>query len=367
MSLTPEQQYQHDLQDPSFHDDPDQAEAIRALQSLYQQLTCQAESLNSWQKLFKKRKVIKGLYLWGGVGTGKSYLMNTFYNCLSFPQKKRLHFHEFMRQVHHDLKQLQGQKNPLDSIAKNWAKQCYVLCFDEFYVKDIADAMLLGNLLTALFAQGVCLVATSNRQPDDLYERGLQRQRFLPAIKILLRHVKVLKVDNEIDYRLQRIKPADVYFTPLNEQAEQNMLQSFHYYAGNNRQSGQDIIVNNRVIPSLCVAEKIVWFDFAALCEQPLGSEDYLQLAEKFPMIMLSHVPAFKGNAHDSAVRFINLIDVLYDRHILLIVSAQTSIAKLYQDQQWAFEFERTKSRLLEMSSEHYMDECQREEKEYAK
>ena len=363
MSLTPELQYQHDLQDPGFHDDAYQAEAICALQELYKKLMQQAKRQTGIQKLFNKRKVIKGLYLWGGVGTGKSYLMNTFYNCLTFSQKKRLHFHEFMRQVHHDLTQFQGEKNPLDIIAKNWAKQCYVLCFDEFYVKDIADAMLLGNLLTALFKQGVCLVATSNREPNDLYERGLQRQRFLPAIKILIRHVKILKVDNDVDYRLQSIKPADVYFTPLNEHAKQQMLQSFHYYADNNMHSDRAISINQRNIPSVRVAKQIVWFHFSALCEQALGSEDYLQLAETFPIIMVSDIPAFKGNKHDSAVRFINLIDVLYDKHTLLIVSAQTSIQAIYHDQQWAFEFERTKSRLLEMSSEEYINECQQKEK----
>lgn len=363
MNLTPEQQYQHDLQDPSFHDDPSQANAICALQRLYQQLMRQAHRQTGLQKLFNKRKAIKGLYLWGGVGTGKSYLMNTFYNCLTFSQKKRLHFHEFMRQVHYDLAQLQGAKNPLDIVAKNWAKQCYVLCFDEFYVKDIADAMLLGNLLIALFKQGVCLVATSNRQPNDLYERGLQRERFLPAIKILIRNVKILKVDNAVDYRLEHIKPADVYFTPLAEQADQQMLQCFHYYAGNNMRSLRDIKINRRDIPSLRVAKQIVWFDFSALCEQALGSGDYLELAKKFAIIMISDIPALKGNKHNSVVRFINLIDVLYDKHSLLIASAQTSIQNLYQDQQWAFEFERTKSRLLEMSSEQYINECEHKEK----
>lgn len=362
MSLSPQQQYEHDLHDPHFHADPQQAQAIEHLQTLYEQLTRQAKQQNSWRSILHKRKMIKGLYMWGGVGTGKSYLMNTFYNCLAFKQKKRLHFHEFMRQVHHDLARLQGEKNPLVIIAKQWAKQCYVLCFDEFFVKDIADAMLLGNLLTALFAEGVCLVATSNRKPEDLYERGLQRQRFLPAIKILLRYVRVIKVDNDIDYRLQRRQPAEVFFTPLNHQTEQLMLQCFHYYAGNNMKTHREISVNGRLIPSLRVGTDIVWFTFSALCEQALGTEDYLQLAEQFSVIMVSDIPAFSGNKHDATVRFINLIDVLYDNHSLLIVSAATSIDKLYQDKEWAFEFERTKSRLLEMSSQQYITDCKVED-----
>jgi cell division protein ZapE len=356
MSDSPKQQYQHDLRDPHFHEDPCQAAAIEALDSIYQQLSQQARLANSWQKIFYRRKLIKGLYLWGGVGTGKSYLMNTFFNCLPFSQKIRLHFHEFMRAVHHDLTAFQGHKNPLELIAKNWAKKTLVLCFDEFFVKDIADAMLLGKLLAALFTEGVCLVATSNRKPEDLYLRGLQRERFLPAIKILQENVTVLQVDNNIDYRLEKIKPADVYFSPLDSGTEKLMMQSFHFYADNDVTLGKELLINKRAVSTIRASAQVVWFAFSALCETALGSDDYLQIAERYSVILLSDVPVFKGNVYNAAVRFINLIDVLYDKHSLLIMSAAVPIQQLYQDKEWAFEFERTKSRLLEMTSHEYVE-----------
>lgn len=357
MNVSPLMQYQRDLEAPDFHTDPCQTEAMDILQIIYQQLCQRAKS--PWRRMMKRRYVIKGLYLWGGVGTGKSYLMNTFFNCLPFSQKMRLHFHEFMRQVHHDLQQLQGHKNPLEQIAKTWAKKTLVLCFDEFFVKDIADAMLLGKLLTALFAQGVCLVATSNRIPEDLYKNGLQRQRFLPAIAVLLKHVSVLHVDNQIDYRLQKSKPASVYFSPLDNFSEQAMMQNFHYYANGAVSAGQAIIINKRKIETVRTTSEVVWCNFSALCQIALGSDDYLQLAEQYPIIMLSNVPTFQGQINNAAVRFINLIDVLYDKHSLLIISMAVPIEQLYQDEKWAFEFERTKSRLLEMTSEQYRIDCE--------
>lgn len=357
MSLSPLQQYQHDLLDVNFFADPEQAVAIAKLDDIYRQL-CQQAAKNSLQRFLGRGKFIKGLYLWGGVGTGKSYLMNTFFNCLPFKQKVRMHFHEFMRQVHRDLKQLQGSKNPLQLVAKAWSKRCYVLCFDEFFVRDIADAMLLGNLLTALFERNVCLVATSNREPDDLYKSGLQRQRFIPAIRILQQHVDVIHVDNNIDYRLHKSKPAAVYFSPLNQQAEQLMMQSFHYYAGNDAVSHALLIINQRSVQTFFLAKYVAWFRFTDLCATALGSEDYLQIAEKYPIIMLSEIPQFEKKHNDSTVRFINFIDVIYDKHRLLIASAATVMDEIYLGEQWSFEFQRTISRLQEMSTEQYISHC---------
>lgn len=358
MRLSPSQQYQADLADPSFHSDPCQAEAMTKLDDIYRKLCLQQQKKQRWLLGSGKNKAVKGLYMWGGVGTGKSYLMNTFFNCLPFENKLRLHFHEFMRQVHHELTEIQGTKNPLQVLAKRWAKKTAVLCFDEFFVKDIADAMILGNLFSALFERGLCLVTTSNRIPSELYKNGLQRDRFLPAIEIIKQHVDVLHVDNNIDYRLEKIKPADVYFTPLTEQATQQLMQAFHYYAGNDVTPEHMLMINKRDIIATRCSDTVAWFEFSTLCEQPLGSEDYLALAEKFAVIIIANIPKFNHYKNDAAVRFINLIDVLYDKHTLLIVSAASPSKTLYQGDKWAFEFQRTESRLMEMQSEAYIDDC---------
>ena len=355
MKLSPTAQYQQDLMDPDFQPDPYQAAAIEVLDKIYWQLCEEAQHRNRKLNFFYKRKVIQGCYLWGDVGTGKSYLMNTFFHCLPFKQKIRLHFHEFMHCIHAELKALQGKKNPLKLIAKRWAKQTLVLCFDEFFVKDIADAMLLGNLLQYFIAEGICLVATSNVQPKDLYKNGLQRERFLPAIKILQHTLDVLRVDNNVDYRLQHIKPAHVYFSPLNEQAEQQMMHSYHYYAAEDVAGHEPLQINHRLIEPIRRAVKVIWFDFATLCETARSSDDYLQLAQQFTIVMLSNVPIISASKPDVIVRFINLIDVLYDQHNLLIMSAAAPIEQLYSGKEWGFEFKRTCSRLQEMQSEQYI------------
>jgi cell division protein ZapE len=358
MIFSPQEQYQQDLLAPDFLPDATQAAAMANLEVIYHQLCAEITSRQRWHKLFRKAKTIQGLYMYGGVGTGKSYLMNTFFHCLPFPQKMRLHFHEFMQQVHADLTALQGEKNPIALIAKQWAKKTCVLCFDEFFVKDIADAMVLGNLLTALFAQGVCLIATSNVQPQNLYHNGLQRERFMPAIKVILQSVNVITVDSDIDYRQQYHEPAGVYFTPLDVTAEQAMMQTFHFYTGEDVGHHDALQINKREFETIRASEKVAWFHFSQLCQMPRGPEDYLAIAERFPVILLSAVPQFKGRKVDAAVRFINLIDVLYDQHILLIVSAASQIAQLYTTGKWAFEFERTQSRLTEMGGEEYRQAC---------
>lgn len=355
MSISPLAQYRQDLTDPNFQADPYQVAAIEVLDKIYGQLCTEAQHQNSKLRFFYKRKMIKGCYLWGDVGTGKSYLMNTFFHCLPFKQKRRLHFHEFMHSIHAELKALQGKKNPLKLIAKRWAKQTLVLCFDEFFVKDIADAMLLGHLLQYLIAAGICLIATSNVPPVDLYRNGLQRKRFLPAIKILQQTLEVLRVDNNIDYRLCHIKPAKVYFSPLDEHSTQEMMHSYHYYAAGDVACHEPLQINQRLLQPIRRAAKVIWFDFATLCESARSSDDYLQIAQQFTVIMLSNVPLIASNKSDIIVRFINLIDVLYDHHSLLVMSIAVPIDQLYSGEKWGFEFKRTCSRLQEMQSEQYM------------
>jgi len=358
MSLSPIRQYHQDLIDPEFHEDPYQAAAIKVLDKIYRKLIKQARQQTGWLRFFYPRKSIHGCYLWGDVGTGKTYLMNTFFQCLPFTEKVRLHFHEFMHCIHTELNALKGEKNPLRLVAKRWAKQNLVLCFDEFFVKDIADAMLLRNVLDYFFAEGICLIATSNVPPKDLYKKGLLRQRFLPAIKILQQHVRVIQVDNHIDYRLQQIKPANVYFIPLDKHAEQQMMHSFHYYVGDDIISTDDLEINHRCLKVIRRASQVVWFSFKMLCETARNSDDYLQIAQQFPIIMLSKIPLIAAAKRDIIVRFINLIDVLYDHHVLLVISAAIEIERLYTGKEWAFEFKRTCSRLQEMQSEQYINDC---------
>lgn len=354
MTVSPSAQYRQDLIHPDFHSDPSQAATIDILEQIYHALCQQARQQRCWPKVISKRKLIRGAYLWGNVGTGKSYLLNTFFRCLPVKEKRRLHFHEFMRCIHAELKTLPGQKNPLQIIANRWARQILILCFDEFLVADIADAMLLGHLLQYFFAAGICIVATANQKPDDLYQYGLQRERFLPAITLIRQHMQVVHVDNNIDYRLQHGRSAEVYFAPLNQHAAQQMRQRFHYYAGNDSVRYNALEVNGRPLQPLQHTAKVVWFDFNTLCNTPRSSNDYLQIADRFPTVMLSDVPVLATNRHDSVVRFINLIDVLYDRHRLLIISAAAPIEQLYTGIKSAFAFKRACSRLQEMQSEAY-------------
>lgn len=358
--LSPSQHYQQDLLAPDFMADPTQAAAIQLLDDLYYQLMDRAKKSTHWyRKLFYKSNSIKGLYLWGGVGTGKTYLMNTFFNSLTFPQKKRFHFHEFMQQVHTRLRELQGKADPLKLVAKEWAKNVFVLCFDEFFVKDIADAMLMGNLLKALFDEGVCLVATSNVQPQNLYQNGLQRERFLPTIQILTENVTILQVDNQVDYRIKHIKPADIFFIPNDDYAKRMMMQSFHYYAQADIAGHAALVINNRTIEVIREAEKVIWFSFSALCETATSADDYLIIANRYPAVMVSDIPIFHEKHLDVLIRFINFIDVMYDQHRLVILSLAVNLEKIYQGTAWSFEFKRTISRLQEMQGQNYIDACQ--------
>jgi cell division protein ZapE len=335
---TPWQQYQRDLASGNILPDPAQAQCMQALDKLYECLLREAVRRQGIAQLIRKPKTVKGCYLWGDVGTGKSYLLNTFFHSLPFPQKKRIHFHAFMQQVHEQLRNLQGQTDPLKKLAKRWAKETYVLCLDEFLVKDIADAMILANLLQAFFATGVCLVTTANIPPQNLYQDGLQRERFLPAIKLLQQHVMVLEVDNNVDYR--RSETPSPYLLP---QAVEGKLE-------------QKLIINDRTIECVSYSKDTVWFRFADLCATRKGTVDYLAIAKQFNTVILSDIPVLTGQPADAVLRFINLIDVLYDAHTQVIISADVPIDELYTDGKLRFEFKRTASRLTEMHTQEYRD-----------
>ncbi|MSP53163.1 MAG: cell division protein ZapE [Gammaproteobacteria bacterium] len=337
---TPWKQYQRDLASGNILPDPVQAECMHALDKLYERLLHEVNRRRSIMPFVRKPQTIKGCYLWGDVGTGKSYLLNTFFHSLPFTQKKRIHFHEFMQQVHEQLRDLQGEIDPLKKLAKKWAKNIYILCLDEFLVKDIADAMILANLLQALFSAGVCLVTTANIPPQNLYQGGLQRERFLPAIKLLEQHVTVLEVDNNVDYRRSETTTPSPYPFP---QAVEGKLE-------------KPLIINGRVIECVSYSNDTVWFRFVELCATCTGAVDYLAIAKQFITVIVSDIPVLTEYPVDAVLRFINLIDVLYDAHTQLIISAAVPIDELYTDGKLCFEFKRTASRLSEMQTQEYRD-----------
>lgn len=359
--MSPHERYQRDLNQGLLSPDAAQASAVDALEDVYVALLAKRKMRDRHAplltRLFRNTAVpVKGLYLWGGVGRGKTYLMDLFYQCLPEERKMRRHFHRFMLMVHRQLNEQQKQKNPLQRVAQEIARDIDVICFDEFSVNDIGDAMILAGLLDALFSAGVTLVTTSNIAPEKLYENGLQRANFLPAISLLQQHTRVMQVDGGIDYRLRSLEQAEIYHSPLGEEAEKIMQTSFdHLSAGLNTVQAASIEIQGREIPVLQRAEDLVWFDFAAICGGPRSAADYIEIAQLFHTVMISNVPAMDGSSDDLARRFVNLVDEFYDHKVKLIISAATGLENLYQGSELAFVFERTRSRLLEMQSHDYL------------
>ncbi len=364
--LSPMAIYQQDLQREGFVADAAQAEAVALLQALYERLVAREDAthsggwINQWRALWKPNHPpapLAGLYLWGGVGRGKTYLMDVFYDSLPLQKKMRTHFHRFMRRVHAELTLLKGQKNPLDQIAAKLADEASIICFDEFFVTDITDAMLLGNLLRALFERGVVLVATSNIAPDGLYANGLQRERFLPAIALLNRHTQVVNVDGGVDYRLRVLQQASLYYSPLNSETARKMEMCFLRLMGQGHHCREqvDLLIEGRQIRAQKEWEDLVWFDFRAICDGPRSQHDYIVLAKEYHTVMVSGVPSLGAANDDQARRFIYLVDEFYDRGVKLIISAAQPIESLYVQGKLNFEFARTQSRLLEMQSEAYL------------
>lgn len=360
--MTPLERYQKDLERDDFSYDEAQEAAVKHLERLYHELVLRYEMRpRTWISLLNPRQRAKqnvpvnGLYFWGGVGRGKTYLVDTFFESLPFRRKMRVHFHRFMQRVHRELRQLQGEKNPLDIVGERIASEARVLCFDEFFVSDITDAMILAELLEQLFNRGVTLVATSNIIPERLYENGLQRARFLPAIDLLKRYTEVVNVDSGIDYRLRALKQAEIFHYPLDEEADVSMRTSFESLAPEPGQSDVNIEIEGRGIPARKVADDVLWCDFRALCDGPRSQNDYIELARIYHAVLISDVPVMSGASDDMARRFINLVDEFYDRNVKLILSAAADINGLYTGSNLKFEFERTKSRLIEMQSHEYL------------
>ena len=358
--LTPKQRYQNDLAREGFAADDAQAFAVDQLEDLFHRLVARNSGKKGGllAKLLKSAQAPeKGLYFWGGVGRGKTYLMDSFYESLPFEKKMRIHFHRFMRRVHQELDRHKGKANPLDTVAESIACEARVICFDEFFVSDITDAMILALLLEGLFQRGVTLVATSNIIPDHLYRDGLQRERFLPAIELLNRHCQVVNVDGGRDYRLRALEKAELYYSPLGDDAERAISQTFDSLVVLEGEIKTDVAldIEGRSIPARKVAEDLVWFDFAAICEGPRSQNDYIEVAREFHSVLISNVPRFGAGNDDAARRFINLVDEFYDRSVKLALSAAAPVHELYSGGRLGFEFQRTESRLLEMQSREYL------------
>jgi cell division protein ZapE len=305
---------------------------------------------------FAKPKQLQGIYLWGDVGRGKTLLMDLFFQSLPFPEKKRLHFHHFMQMVHQELNRLKQLADPMEHICEAFAKAHRVLCFDEFFVSDIGDAMLLQGLLQGLFERGVVLVTTSNVPPDLLYKDGLQRQRFLPAIALLQQHCQVLRLDAAQDYRLRTLRKAKIYCVGSDSALLDAQLEKlFNELKTADVELNVELDINDHVMKTRKFAGDLVWFDFDELCVKPRSAADYIELAHEFHTVMISNIPVFSDDNNDAARRFMFLVDEFYDRKVNVVVSAAAEPDRLYSGSRFEFEFKRTASRLIEMQSEAYL------------
>jgi len=356
---TPQSVYQHKVDSGDCQPDLAQVRVVEALDDLFQRLMVKRRpaGLGALVSQLRKRSrpPERGLYIWGGVGRGKTMLMDLFYDCLPPDRRLRMHFHRFMRRVHEGLKQWSGTVDPLRKVAGSIAAEGDVLCFDEFFVSDIGDAMILAEVLDELFKLGVTLIATSNVEPVRLYENGLQRRRFLPAIELLGLHTQVLHVDNGVDFRLRALQQAKIYHHPLDQAAEESLMASFKTLAPDKIERSVALEIENRTINARMLADDVVWFEFADLCEGPRSQNDYIELAMVYHAVLLSGVPVLTEQKENAARRFISLVDEFYDHGVKLIISAEAGITELYQGQRLRFEFERTQSRLLEMQSQEYL------------
>jgi cell division protein ZapE len=385
---TPSQAYATGVARGDWLDDPAQHAALRELDRLHAALRDTTARGGLLAKLFARDTAApRGLYLWGGVGRGKTFLIDLFFDTLPLEDvaaagrthvllpprgrggdrlqsrrwgegsagKRRTHFHRFMREVHERLRAHAGERDPLAAIAREWGATLRVLVLDEFFVSDIGDAMLLARLLERLFAEGVVLVTSSNAAPDALYKDGLQRARFLPAIALIERHCVVLHLDSPQDYRLRALTRSPVYRTPLDADADAWLAARWQDLTAGCPPEDEPLVVEGRVIPSRTLAEGFAWFDFAALCEGPRASADYIEIAREYHTVLVGGIPRFTAQQDDAARRFVHLVDELYDRHVNLVCTAAAPPPQLYAGERLAAAFERTASRLIEMQSAEYL------------
>jgi cell division protein ZapE len=337
--------------------DEAQLRVVHELQKLQDQVISGESLLNKLRRFLpgSSPDQTRGIYLWGGVGRGKTYLMDLFFDSLQIEKKKRIHFHRMMHDIHARLKNLDDVEDPLDRVAEDIAEETRVLCFDEFFVSDIGDAMILGRLLEGLFERGVVLVTTSNAKPADLYKVGLQRERFLPAIALLEKYTNVIELDGGTDYRLKLLQEAGTFLTPSGDDADVKLMHYFEEIASGKIIEQHVLNVLGRNLQSRRCAKGVVWFDFMDICDGPRSQEDYIEIARWYPTVIVSDIPVLSGELENPARRFIAMVDEFYDRKVKLIVSAAANVDALYQGNRLHFEFERTASRLTEMQSNDYL------------
>ncbi|MDH5602091.1 MAG: cell division protein ZapE [Gammaproteobacteria bacterium] len=359
--MTPLQRYQLDLHNRKIKTDDKQWQAVQCTQRVYTELLISAKNKNSFFSSIIKRKKnpVRGLYLWGGTGRGKTYLVDCFYECLPGDKKHRVHFHRFMLDIHKQLKDLPHSPNPLNIIAANLAEKINVLCLDEFHVHDIADAMLLAGLLKAMFEQGITLVATSNINIHNLYKNGLQRERFMYAIELLDKYTEEFDLGKGTDYRFDILgKSEHLYIIgekKTKEKGDDFLSYKFAELAPCKAKNNRSIEINNRKIHYISSADDVIWFDFYELCQTNRSAHDYIEIAERYQAVLLSNVKVFSDQDDAAAKRFIHFIDAIYDHNVKLLATTNAAPDKLYNGKRLAFAFDRTISRLTEMGSDKYL------------
>jgi len=363
MTLTPIEAYTKDKETRGFRSDPAQLYAVEQTQQLYTSLITSPDSdkEKSLFSFFKKdkSKSITGLYFWGGVGRGKSYLIDTFYDCLPFSEKSRVHFNHFMHDIHGQLKTLPKTPDPLVIVAKDIAAKYRVLCIDEFHVDDITDAMIMAGLLDALFSEAVTLVTTSNIAPDELYKNGLQRSRFLPAIELIKQHTKTVHLENGVDYRLALLEKHGTYHVNKDSLDDTVIMQQHLQELANTKiDNNPTINLNGRALQCRARSDNQIWFSFSEICQTPRSSADYIALSRDYETLMVSGIPQMDDGKNDVVQRFIHLIDALYDHKVKFIASAVSEPDQLYIGERLSFPFQRTISRLFEMRSESYLSQA---------
>ena len=359
----PSRRYAEGVARGDWRHDPAQLPALQALDRIHQALAQPVPVRGLFARMLGKdtpEPAPQGLYLWGGVGRGKTFLIDLFYAGLPTGEKRRTHFHRFMREVHERLRAHAGERDPMVAIAREWRSALRVLVLDEFFVSDIGDAMLLARLLDRLFAEGVVLVTSSNAAPSDLYKDGLQRARFLPAIDALQRHCEVVELVSDTDYRLRALTRSPVYRAPLDGEADAWLRQRWNELGGDAAHMQAGIVIDGRRIPVRARGQGLCWFDFTDLCEGPRGSNDYIEIAREFHTVLVGGIPRMDATRDDAARRFVHLIDELYDRHVNLVCTADAVPMDLYAGERLVGAFERTASRLTEMQSAEYLAQVHR-------
>ncbi len=351
--MTPYDKYAQEIQAGRRVEDPHQRRAIEALQGVYDRL----EGRGSRRRWFMRKNPAstQGVYLWGGVGRGKTWLMDQFYDCVKTPRKTRIHFHRFMRSIHEQLKRNRETPDPLARIGKDLARTYRLVCIDEFLVKDIADAVILAGVLRALFGRGAIVVTTSNTEPDELYRGGLQRERFVPAIDLIKRHTATVFIGDGDDYRLRSLAGRRLYYHPLSEASASAMQDEFEQLARDDSETGNTITVLGRDISAVRTTRNLAWFEFSDICDGPRANADYIEIANCYRTVMISGIPALTWELENQARRFIELVDEFYDRGVHLIVSAALAPEHLYSGTRLTQDFKRTASRLAEMQTEYYL------------